>query len=137
METSPKQSQGPSLCVDVIIDMGAGMILMVERKNEPHGWALPGGFVDVGETIEEAALREVREECGLDVELVRQFHCYSNPKRDPRSHTVSVVFIARGWGKATAGDDAAKCELFHEMNLPANIGFDHRDIIRDYYQGRY
>ena len=137
METSPKQSQGPRLCVDVIIDMGAGMILMVERKNEPHDWALPGGFVDVGETIEEAALREVREECGLDVELIRQFHCYSNPKRDPRSHTVSVVFIARGWGKATAGDDAAKCELFHEMNLPANIAFDHRDIIRDYYQGRY
>ncbi len=127
----------PRLTVDLLIDMGAGMIVLVERKNAPAGWALPGGFVDPGESVEEAALREAKEETGLDIELVRQFHVYSDPKRDPRGHSVSVVFVARGWGPAKAGSDAAKCELFHEMNLPADIAFDHRQIIRDYYLGRF
>jgi 8-oxo-dGTP diphosphatase len=128
----------PKLCVDLIIDMGAGMIVLIERKNEPKGWALPGGFVDIGETVEEAGLREAYEETGLDIEIVRQFHVYSDPKRDPRGqHSASVVLSARGWGKPKAGDDALKAELFHEMNLPENIAFDHRQIIKDYFGGRY
>jgi len=127
----------PRLCVDLIIDMGAGLIVLIERKNEPAGWALPGGFVDVGETVEEAALREAQEETGLAVELIRQFHVYSDPSRDARGHSASVVFIARGYGKPKAGDDAATCELYHEMNLPTEIAFDHRQIIRDYFHERY
>ena len=143
METGQKAAEEgnsldtPKLTVDVIIDMGAGQIVLIERKNAPLGWALPGGFVDVGEAVEEAALREVREETGLEVELVRQFHVYSDPKRDPRQHTASVVFIARGWGKAKAGSDAQRAELYHEMNLPHEIAFDHRQILRDYFMARY
>ena len=127
----------PLLCVDVIVDMGAGLVLMVERKNTPHGWALPGGFVDIGESVEEAALREIKEETGLNVELIRQFHVYSNPDRDVRGHTASVVFLARGWGKPRAGSDAKAVDAFHEMNLPPEVAFDHRQILRDYFSGRY
>jgi 8-oxo-dGTP diphosphatase len=127
----------PKLTVDVIVDMGAGLVAMVRRKNDPQGWALPGGFVDVGESVESAALREVQEEIGLDVELVKQFHVYSDPKRDARGHTVSVTFIARGWGNPRAGSDAASVELFHEMNLPQDICFDHRQILKDYFGSRY
>jgi 8-oxo-dGTP diphosphatase len=136
-DNASAQPSTPRLTVDVIVDMGAGMVLMVERRNAPQGWALPGGFVDVGETVEEAALREVREETGLEVELVRQFHVYSDPKRDARGHTASVVFVARGWGKPKAASDAKAVELFHEMNLPTEVAFDHRDILRDYFHGRY
>ncbi len=130
--------QTPALCVDIIIDMGAGLVPLVERHNEPHGWALPGGFVDIGETVEEAAIREAQEETGLmDIELVRLFHVYSDPKRDPRGHTASVVFLARGRGIARAGSDAKNVELFHFMNLPQDIVFDHRQILTDYFQERY
>ena len=135
---SHPQLETPKLCVDLIIDMGAGMIVLIERKNEPKGWALPGGFVDIGESVEEAGLREAYEETGLDIEVVRQFHVYSDPKRDPRGfHSVSVVLAARGWGTPKGADDALKAELFHEMNLPENIAFDHRQIIKDYFGGRY
>jgi 8-oxo-dGTP diphosphatase len=128
----------PRLAVDVIVDMGAGLVVLVERKNEPAGWALPGGFVDVGETVEEAALRECFEETGLNVELVRQFHVYSDPKRDPtRGHTASVVFVARGWGQPKAASDAKSVGLYYDMNLPAEIAFDHRQILRDYFTNRY
>lgn len=133
----PERLETPKLCVDLLIDMGAGMIVLVKRKNEPFGWALPGGFVDVGESTDMAAIREAWEETGLDVELVRQFHFYSEPNRDPRGHSASLVYLARGRGKPKAGDDAQEVELFHEMNLPADIVFDHRQIIRDYYLGRY
>ena len=136
MESKGKP-ETPKLTVDVIVDMGAGMVVLVERKNEPFGWALPGGFVDVGETVEEAALREVREETGLDVELVRQFHVYSDPKRDARGHTASIVFVARGWGQPKAASDAKSTDLFYDMNLPAEICFDHRQILKDYFSGRY
>ncbi len=129
--------KGPRLSVDTIIDMGAGLIVLVKRKNEPFGWALPGGFVEYGESTEEAALRETLEETSLRVEIVKQFHTYSSPKRDPRFHTVSVVFVARGWGEPKAADDAAEVGLFHEMNLPEDICFDHKDIIRDYFHQRY
>lgn len=137
MSTDNSTPRTPLLTVDVIVDMGAGQFLLIERKNPPEGWALPGGFVDVGETIEEAALREVREETGLDVELVRQFHVYSDPKRDQRMHTTSVVFIARGWGTPKAASDAKAVRLYHEMNLPEAIAFDHRQILRDYFNERY
>ncbi len=137
---SPSHSnmpQTPHLTVDVIIDMGAGLMALVERKNDPAGWALPGGFVDVGETVEEAAIREAREETGLDIELVRQFHVYSDPRRDSRGHTASVVFVARGYGQPKAGSDAKRVEFFYDANLPPDIAFDHRQILRDYLLGRY
>lgn len=127
----------PRLTTDVIIEMGAGLVVLIERKNEPHGWALPGGFVDVGETVEEAALREAFEETTLHVELKRQFHVYSDPKRDERNHTASVVFVATARGEAKAGSDAVNVGLFHQMNLPENICFDHRQILNDYFYERY
>jgi 8-oxo-dGTP diphosphatase len=128
----------PAVTVDAIIDMGAGMIVLLERKNDPQGWALPGGFVEVGETLEQALLREVKEETGLEVEIVRQFHSYSDPNRDPRGHTVSIVFIVRAYGKPhESSPEARKIELFHQMNLPENICFDHRDILMDYFYNRF
>lgn len=127
----------PKLTVDLLIDMGAGLVVLVERKNAPQGWALPGGFVDLGETVEEAAIREAREETGLDVELVRQYHVYSDPKRDERGHTASVVFVARAKGEPKAKSDAKSVGLFHEMNLPSDIAFDHRQILKDYFLQRY
>lgn len=133
----PNFPETPRLTVDVIIDMGAGVVALVERKNAPNGWALPGGFVETGETVEEAALREAKEETGLDLELIRQFHVYSDPKRDTRGHTASVVFIARGYGKPRAGSDAGKVDFFYDMNLPNEIAFDHRQILKDYFLGRY
>ncbi len=140
-ENAPKSESWPPntprLGVDVIVDLGAGLIPLIERKFEPFGWALPGGFVEIGETVEEAALREVREEIGLDVELIRQFHVYSHPDRDARFHTTSVVFLARGRGQPKAGDDAGRVEIYHAMNLPETICFDHRQILSDYFLQRY
>jgi len=126
----------PFLTVDLIIELNEGIVL-IKRKNPPEGWALPGGFVDYGETIESAALREAKEETGLDVELVRQFHSYSDPQRDPRHHTVTTVFVAKAKGTAVAGDDAKEAEIFRRDNLPEQIAFDHRDILNDYLTGRY
>ena len=128
--------KNPLLTVDLIIELNEGIVL-IKRKNPPEGWALPGGFVDYGETIESAALREAKEETGLDVELVRQFHSYSDPKRDPRHHTVTTVFVAKAQGNAVAGDDAKEAEIFRRDNLPEQIAFDHRDILNDYLTGRY
>jgi ADP-ribose pyrophosphatase YjhB (NUDIX family) len=122
--------------VDLIIELNEGIVL-IKRENPPEGWALPGGFVDYGETIESAALREAKEETGLDVELVRQFHSYSDPQRDPRHHTVTTVFVAKAKGTAVAGDDAKEAEIFRRDNLPEQIAFDHRDILNDYLTGRY
>jgi len=87
--------------------------------------------------METAAIREAKEETGLDVELVRQFHVYSDPARDPRFHTVTTVFIARAEGSPSAGDDAKNLKTFHKNNLPAKLAFDHRQILDDYLQGRY
>jgi ADP-ribose pyrophosphatase YjhB (NUDIX family) len=122
--------------VDLIIESDDGIIL-IKRKNPPDGWALPGGFVEYGESIESASIREAREETGLDVELVRQFHTYSAPKRDPRHHTITTVFVARAHGRPLAGDDAKEIDIFRSENLPDQIAFDHRDIINDYFAGRY
>lgn len=126
----------PIPTVDIIIESNGGIIL-IKRKNPPEGWALPGGFVDYGETLEAAAVREAKEETGLDIELIRQFHTYSDPKRDPRHHSITTVFIAKAKGKPKAGDDAKEIGIFNKDNLPAEIAFDHRDIIQDYFSGRY
>ena len=120
--------------MDIIIELPDGSIVLVERKNPPYGWAIPGGFVEAGESLEECARREALEETGLDVELICQLHAYSDPKRDPRFHTISVVFVARADGSPQAGDDAAKTGLFRENNLPEQIAFDHRKILSDYFR---
>ncbi|MBP7529794.1 MAG: NUDIX hydrolase [Syntrophorhabdaceae bacterium] len=125
----------PLLTVDVIVRFQGGIIL-IERKNPPPGWALPGGFVDVGESVEEAAIREAREETSLDVRLIEQFHVYSSPDRDPRFHTVSVVFIGDGSGVLEGQDDAARAAVFTADSLPSVIAFDHGRIITDYFRYR-
>ena len=127
-----KISQGPFLTVDGIVEYNNG-IIMVKRSNPPLGWALPGGFVDYGESAESAVVREIKEETNLDFVDIRQFHTYSNPGRDPRFHTVSVVFIGKGKGVLSSGDDAAKAEVFNKDNLPSRIAFDHRGIIQEYF----
>lgn len=128
---------GPRLTVDTIIEYHQGIVL-IKRKYPPPGWALPGGFVEQGETLEEAAVREAHEETGLKVTLHRQFHSYSDPARDPRGHTVSVVFVARGEGTLRAADDAARAEVFlKHQGLPGDIAFDHAAILTDYFKGRY
>jgi ADP-ribose pyrophosphatase YjhB (NUDIX family) len=126
----------PLLAVDVIIEVNEGIVL-IKRQNPPYGWAIPGGFVDCGETIEQAVIREAKEETGLDIEDVKQFHSYSDPKRDPRNHTVSIIFIATASGTPNAGDDAKEAEVFSRDNLPKEIAFDHRQILDDYFEKRY
>ncbi len=129
--------QNPIPTVDIIIEVAPEGIILIKRKNPPYGWAIPGGFVDYGESLEEAALREAKEETQLDVALERQFHTYSDPNRDPRHHSISTVYIAKGKGTAKAQDDAAEIGIFNETNLPPEIAFDHRSIISDYFQSKY
>jgi 8-oxo-dGTP diphosphatase len=128
--------RNPYLTVDIIIECGDGIVL-IKRKNPPPGWALPGGFVDYGESVEEAASREAREETNLDVELVRQFHVYSDPQRDERFHTVSIVFIAQARGSPRAADDAKEAAVFTRDTLPSPLCFDHARILDDYFSKRY
>ncbi len=123
----------PIPTVDIIIELEDGGIVLVERRNPPYGWAIPGGFVDTGETLEECAKREALEETGLRVELVCQMHAYSEPRRDPRFHTISVVFVAKAVGRPVAGDDAKNTGVFTKDSLPENIAFDHRRILEDYF----
>ena len=126
--------RNPYPTVDIIIELEKGIVL-VRRKNPPRGWALPGGFIDYGETAEHAAIREAKEETGLEVRLVRVLGVYSDPGRDPRFHTLSTVYIARGSGHPQGGDDAERAEVFPLEALPDVIVFDHRKIIEDY--GRF
>ena len=126
-----KSYRNPFLTVDIIIAEGAQVVL-IERRNPPLGWALPGGFVDYGESLEAAALREAREETGLELNGVEQFHAYSAPDRDPRQHNVSVVFTARASGTLCAGDDAKTARWFPLAALPAPLCFDHARILADY-----
>jgi ADP-ribose pyrophosphatase YjhB (NUDIX family) len=128
--------RNPVPTVDIIIEYMGGLVL-IRRNNPPEGWALPGGFVDYGETLEAAAVREAKEETGLDVKLIRQFHTYSDPSRDPRQHTISTVFVAEASGKAAAGDDAGEIGVFSGADLPDDLAFDHKQILEDYYTGRY
>ncbi len=127
--------KNPTPTVDIIIEIDGGIVL-IERRNPPHGWALPGGFVDYGESFEQAAVREAKEETGLKVELVRQFHTYSDPDRDPRQHTASTVFIATATGDPLGADDALQAKIFTRDTLPPLV-FDHARIIEDYFSNRY
>jgi len=124
--------RNPLPTADVIIEVG-DRIVLVRRKNPPEGWAIPGGFVEVGETVETAAVREALEETGLAVELVMLLGVYSDPSRDPRFHTVGTVYVGRADGKPAGGDDAAEARLFGEGDLPSPIAFDHAKILSDYF----
>lgn len=126
--------QNPIPTVDIIIEIESRGIVLIKRKNPPYGWAIPGGFVDYGESLEEAAIREAKEETNLDVELVKQFHTYSDPRRDPRHHSISTVFIAKAKGVPQAKDDAVEIGIFNESNLPDEIAFDHNSILSDYFK---
>ena len=124
----------PLLTVDIIIEMidrPGRPIVLIERKYPPPGWALPGGFVDVGEPLESAAVREAREETSLHVTLKRLLGNYSDPLRDSRGHTVSAVYIAEGQGEPRAADDARHLALYDPRKTPP-LAFDHERIIRDY-----
>ncbi len=121
----------PVVAADVIIEIG-GRIVLIERKNFPRGWAIPGGFVDVGESVEDAAVREMREETSLDVELRALLGVYSRPGRDPRGHTVTVVYVGRASGTPKAADDAKTVGLFAPNDLPSELVFDHAEILADY-----
>ncbi len=127
--------RNPTPTVDIIIEIGDG-IVVIERANPPHGLALPGGFVDEGETMEHAAVREAREETGLEVELDELLYVYSDPSRDPRQHTVSTVFIGRGSGEPRGLDDARRAFIAPLNGLPENFAFDHGRIVQDYLHFR-
>jgi 8-oxo-dGTP diphosphatase len=132
--------RNPTPTVDIIIeliDRRDRAIVLIERKNAPLGWAIPGGFVDYGESVETAARREAREETGLEVELIEQFHVYSDPNRDPRQHTLSVVFLATAKGEPQAADDAKNVGIFEPWQIPINLCFDHDRILRDYFHYRH
>jgi len=126
-----KAYRNPFPTVDIVIEMTGGIVL-IERRNAPLGWALPGGFVDYGETLEHAAVREALEETSLDVNDLRLLGCYSDPQRDPRHHTVSTVFVASAEGTPRAGDDAANLGVFPLSALPEPLCFDHHRILNDY-----
>ncbi|MBI5453207.1 MAG: NUDIX hydrolase [Deltaproteobacteria bacterium] len=125
--------RNPLPTVDIIIELKGGIVL-IERKNPPLGWAIPGGFVDAGESLEDAARREALEETSLRVRLKCQLHAYSDPKRDPRFHTVSVVFVAEAEGTPRAEDDAKNVAVFSESDIPKNLAFDHAKILSDYFR---
>jgi ADP-ribose pyrophosphatase YjhB (NUDIX family) len=129
--------KNPIPTVDIIIEIESKGIVLIKRKNPPYGWAIPGGFLDYGESLEEAAMREAKEETNLDVELARQFHTYSDKNRDPRHHTISTIYIAKGNGIPQAKDDAIEIGIFTESNLPSEIAFDHRSILNDYFKSIY
>ncbi len=127
-----KLSNGPYVTVDVIIELSEGIVI-IQRSNPPFGWALPGGFVDYGESLENAVIREAKEETNLDLTNVKQFHTYSDPKRDPRFHTVGTVFIAKAKGTPKAGDDAAGLKVIKLKEIEKlDFAFDHKKILQDY-----
>ena len=130
---SEKGPNTPLVTVDVIIEIASGGIVLIERKNPPDGWALPGGFVDYGESLENAAVREAQEETCLGVTLVEQFYTYSEPGRDPRHHTVSTVYLAIADGTPRGADDAKAAKIFLENTLPKPLVFDHPKILADYF----
>jgi ADP-ribose pyrophosphatase YjhB (NUDIX family) len=125
--------RNPLPTVDIIIELEGKGILLIQRAKEPRGWALPGGFVDYGESLEAAARREALEETSLAVELVGQLGAYSAPERDPRHHTITVVFLARAKGKPKARDDALEVGVFTKESLPSPLAFDHAQILADYF----
>ena len=127
-----KLSSGPFVTVDAIIELSEGIVI-IQRSNPPFGWALPGGFVDYGESLEDAVKREAKEETNLDLTQIKQFHTYSNPQRDPRFHTIGTVFIAKAKGKPKAGDDAAGLKVIKPSEIEKlDFAFDHKKILQDY-----
>ncbi len=132
--------RNPVPTVDIIIELNDRPhrpIILIERKNPPPGWAFPGGFVDYGETVENAARREAVEETGLQVQLIELLYVYSDPRRDPRKHTMSIVFIAAATGNPKAADDAKNLGIFHAWEQPDNLCFDHDRIWQDYWYYRH
>jgi ADP-ribose pyrophosphatase YjhB (NUDIX family) len=127
--------KNPFPTADVIVEIG-GKIVLIDRKNPPYGWAIPGGFIDYGESAEEAAIREIKEETGLDIYDLAQFHVYSDPKRDPRFQTITIVFTAKSNGTPCSGDDAAGVGLFGKDELPSPLAFDHALILENYFRSR-
>lgn len=130
-----KKHRNPFPTVDIIIELNE-CIVLIQRKNPPLGWALPGGFVDYGEKLEQAAIREAREETSLEISNLQLLGCYSDPQRDTRMHTVSTVFVATGQGAPSAADDAASLMLFRIDDLPDQLCFDHGQILADYLKWR-
>ncbi len=128
-----KEYLNPFPTVDIIIETEKSGIILIKRKNVPPGWALPGGFVEYGESLESAAMREAEEETGLKIDLQYQLGAYSDPSRDPRQHNISVVFVAKASGSPSAGSDAAEVGIFDARSLPDPIAFDHKKIIHDYF----
>lgn len=130
--------KNPKPTADVIIEMnkedGRPGIILIERKYLPPGWAIPGGFVEYGESLEAAAVREAREETSLDVQLITQLHTYSSPHRDPRKHTITTVFIGQAQGSPHAQDDAKNIGLFSRDEIPSPLAFDHEQILEDYFR---
>jgi 8-oxo-dGTP diphosphatase len=131
-----RKHRNPVPTVDIIIEYQDRGLVLIERANPPHGWALPGGFVDYGESLETAALREAREETGLTITLVGQFHTYSDPRRDPRQHTITTVYVAQGAGFPQAADDARSLAIFPPEQLPPVLAFDHSLILAEYLKVR-
>jgi len=128
-----KNYRNPLPTVDIIIELAGGGVVLIERENPPYGWALPGGFVDYGESLETAAVREAEEETSLRVELIEQFYTYSDPRRDPRHHTITTVYVATAQGAPKGADDAKRAEVFVAGQLPEPLAFDHRRILTDYF----
>ena len=131
-----RRHPNPVPTVDIIIEFQDQGLVLIERANPPPGWALPGGFVDYGESLEAAAIREAREETGLTVTLLGQLHTYSDPRRDPRQHTITTVYVAQGEGIPKAADDARRLAIFPPEQLPAVLAFDHSLILSEYLKVR-